>query len=138
MELITWIPLKVFYLFIVGGIAAAAILYHIPLVPHKNLFIVGTILVAVFGVYAVGIIHNNQRWQARVDELQAKVVAAEAKSQQVNEVIKERVVFKTQLIKQRGENTVEYITREVTKHDNTCVIPKEFIKAHNRAAELPK
>lgn len=138
MELITWIPLKIFYLFIIGGIAAAAILYYIPLLPHKNLFVAGAILVAVFGVYAVGISHNNQRWQARVDELQAKVAAAEAKSQQVNEVIKERVIFKTQLIKQRGENTVEYITREVTKHDNACVIPKEFIKAHNSAAELPK
>jgi hypothetical protein len=55
----------------------------------------------------------------------------------VNEVIKERVVTKTQVVKQRGEATVEYITREVVKHNAGCVIPPEFINAHNRAAETP-
>lgn len=138
MELITWLPVKLFYILTVAGIVAAIVVYKIPLIPHKNLLVLVATLTAVFGIYCVGIIHNNESWQARVDELQAKVVAAEAKSQQVNEVIRERVVFKTQLIKQRGENTVEYITREVTKHDNSCVIPQEFIKAHNSAAEVPK
>ena len=77
-------------------------------------------------------------WQQAAKELQAQVEIAEAKSQIVNEVIKDRIVFKTQLVKQRGENTTEYITREVVKYDNTCVIPPEFIKAHNSAAEQPK
>jgi hypothetical protein len=70
--------------------------------------------------------------------LQHKVDVAEAKSQVVNETIKERVVVKTKVVKQRGEATTEYITREIVKHDHNCVIPAEFVTAHNTAAKAPK
>jgi len=50
----------------------------------------------------------------------------------------EKVVKKTEYIKTRGKDVVQYIDREVTKYDNTCIIPKEFVKAHNDAAEMAK
>ena len=46
----------------------------------------------------------------------------------------EKVVTKTQVVKQRGEDIIKYVDKEIVKYDNTCVIPKEFIEAHNRAA----
>jgi uncharacterized membrane protein len=95
----------------------------------------GTTVAAV--IFILGLLYANGVWQQAAQELQAKVAIAEAKSQAVNEVIKERVVTKTQVVKQRGEATVEYITREVVKHNAGCVIPPEFINAHNRAAETP-
>ncbi len=95
----------------------------------------GTTVAAV--IFILGLLYANGVWQQAAQELQAKVAIAEAKSQVVNEVIKERVVTKTQVVKQRGEATVEYITREVVKHNAGCVIPPEFINAHNRAAETP-
>ncbi len=79
----------------------------------------GTTVAAV--IFILGLLYANGVWQQAAQELQAKVAIAEAKSQAVNEVIKERVVTKTQVVKQRGEATVEYITRN----------------AHNRAAETP-
>jgi uncharacterized membrane protein len=95
----------------------------------------GTTVAAV--IFILGLLYANGVWQQAAQELQAKVAIAEAKSQVVNEVIKERVVTKTQVVKQRGEATVEYITREVVKHNAGCTIPPEFINAHNRAAETP-
>ena len=95
----------------------------------------GTTVAAV--IFILGLLYANGVWQQAAQELQAKVAIAEAKSQVVNEVIKERVVTKTQVVRQRGEATVEYITREVVKHNAGCVIPTEFINAHNRAAETP-
>ena len=95
----------------------------------------GTTVAAV--IFILGLLYANGVWQQAAQELQANVAIAEAKSQVVNEVIKERVVTKTQVVRQRGEATVEYITREVVKHNAGCKIPPEFINAHNRAAETP-
>ena len=44
----------------------------------------------------------------------------------------------TKVIKEKSDNNIKYIDREVVKYDNTCVLPKEFIKAHNEAAQAPK
>jgi hypothetical protein len=95
-------------------------------------------VVVCFVIFIMGLLYADGVWQQAARDLQHKVDVAEAKSQQVNETIKERVVTKIQVVKQRGENTTEYITREVVKHDTTCVIPLEFVTAHNMAAKAPK
>jgi hypothetical protein len=111
------------------------------LVPVKTyqlpIKIAGSVVVLLV-IFTMGLLYANGVWQQAARELQHKVEVAEAKSQQVNEIIKERVVTKTQVVKQRGENTTEYITREVVKHDASCVIPLEFVVAHNMAAKAPK
>jgi energy-coupling factor transporter transmembrane protein EcfT len=125
-------------LLLLAGFTAFFFAWLIPVKIYQlPIKIVGGVVVCVV-IFILGLLYANGVWQQTAKELQAQVDIAEAKSQQVSEIIKERVVFKTKLIKQRGENTTEYITREVTKYDNTCVIPPEFIKAHNSAAELPK
>jgi hypothetical protein len=122
-------------------VAAIIAFFASRLVPLKQyqlpVKIVSGILIALT-IFICGLYHADQKWQQAARDLQAKVVAAEAKSQQVNEVVKEKLVVKTQIIKQQGKTVVEYIDREVVKHDTACVIPKEFIKAHNSAAETPK
>ena len=73
-------------------------------------------------------------WRDKVKEVEAKLAAAEAESKKETVKIVERVVKKTEIIQRRGQDVVQYIDREVTKYDNTCVIPKEFVKAHNDSA----
>ena len=41
----------------------------------------------------------------------------------------------SELVKTRGDDIIKYVDREITKYDQQCVIPKEFVKAHNDAAE---
>lgn len=95
-------------------------------------------IVAILGIFICGALYADRTWQQAARELQAKVEIMEAKSQQVNEVIKTQVVTKLQIVKLRGEDTLHYIDREVVKTDAGCVISSEFIQAHNRAAEQPK
>ena len=99
--------------------------------------IISGILIALT-IFICGLQYADQTWQQAANDLQTKVVAAEAKSQQVNEVVKEKLIVKTQIVKQQGKTVIEYIDREVVKHNTACVIPEEFIKAHNSAAETPK
>jgi hypothetical protein len=76
--------------------------------------------------------------------MEAKVAAAEQQSKQVNTKIQTKVVEKIQIVRQRGDDIIKYVDREIVKFDEkfapggVCEIPQEFIKAHNTAAEQPK
>jgi len=91
-----------------------------------------------------GAIHDNEQWEARVREMEEKVAAAEVQSKEENIKIVEKVVNKVQIVKTRGQDIVKYVDREIVKYDTkfvpggVCEIPKEFVEAHNRAAEAPK
>jgi hypothetical protein len=69
---------------------------------------------------------------------ETKLAKAEAESAQANTKIVEKAT--TRIAKQKEKTVIvrQYIDREVTKYDSQCVIPKEFIKAHNDAAEQAK
>ena len=86
----------------------------------------------------IGAISNNDAWLAKIKDLETKVAQAEAKSATLNTEIVEKTVTKTQIVKQRGEDIVKYIDREVVKFDANCAVPKEFVSTHNQAAEAPK
>lgn len=103
----------------------------------KSFRLLGAIIIVV-GIFINGMVYADNAWKQAAAELQAKVAEADIKSAATNEVIKERVVNKIQIVKVRGDDTTQYIDREVIKYDHTCVIPPEFVTAHNRAAEQPK
>jgi hypothetical protein len=79
-----------------------------------------------------------------VKEVEAKLAIAEQQSKEENVKIETKVITKTQVIRTRGKDIVKYVDREIVKYDTkfapggVCEIPKEFIKAHNDAAEAPK
>lgn len=126
------------WLLLLAGFSGFFLSRLVPLTAYQLPVKISGGVVVLVVIFVLGVLYCNSVWQQAARELQQKVEVAEAKSQQVNETIKERVVVKTQVVKQRGEATTEYITREVVKHDAGCVIPLEFVVAHNRAAEAPK
>ena len=103
---------------------------------YKTAVQVGSLVAFVFGVFMAGAIHDNAAWVERVEEMKAKVAEAEAKGKEETVRVETKVVTQTQVIKQKAQVVKQYIDREITKYDNTCVIPKEFVKAHNDAAEV--
>lgn len=112
--------------------------HRIPLVWQYQLpFKVLGIALLSLGVYFRGGYSVEQAWRERVAEVEAKLKVAEEKSTKENTRIETRVVQKTEYITRRGQDIVQYVDREVAKYDNTCVIPKPFVEAHNRAAEAP-
>jgi hypothetical protein len=112
--------------------------HRIPLVSQYQLpfKILGIALLAL-GVYFRGGYAVEQQWRERVAEVEAKLKAAEEKSTKENARIETRVVQKTEYIKTRGADIIQYVDREVARYDETCAIPPPFIRAHNRAAEAP-
>ena len=89
------------------------------------------------GVYFRGGLAVETEWRERVAQVEAKLKAAEEKSTKENTRIETRVIRKTEYIKTRGQDIIQYVDREVAKYDETCAIPPPFIRAHNRAAEAP-
>ena len=112
--------------------------HRIPLVWQYQLpFKVLGIALLSLGVYFRGGYSVEMDWRERVAEVEAKLKVAEEKSTKENTRIETRVVRKTEYITRRGQDIVQYVDREVAKYDNTGVIPKPFVEAHNRAAEAP-
>ena len=148
MWILQWLPNWIFYgIFFAGllGLLATYVMKFIPFVYvyRKPIQAVSVVLIAL-GTYMSGAISNEEAWQARVKEMESKVEAAAVESAQENVKIVEKIVKKTEYIKTRGQDVVKYIDKEIVKYDTKflpggqCEIPKEFIEAHNRAAEAPK
>lgn len=144
MWILKWLPFWIFYATFFVGLLGFIATYLLRFVPIPALFmyktpiqIVSAILMIV-GVYMSGAISNEEAWLAKVKELEVKVAQAEAKSQEVNVQVVEKVVTKTQVVRERGKDIIQYVDREVVKYDSKCEIPKEAVTAVNQAAEGAK
>ena len=148
MWILQWLPDWIFYgIFFAGllGLLATYVMKFIPFVyVYRTPIQAISILAIAIGTYMSGAISNEEAWQARVKEMEAKVAAAEVQSVKENIKIVEKVVIKTQIVRTRGQDIIQYVDREIVKYDTkfapggVCEIPKEFIKALNDAAEAPK
>jgi hypothetical protein len=138
MWILQFLPNWIFYLLLLAGIAAFVVTKFVKILPQAQLIQVGSIVAILFSMFMIGAISNNNAWLARVKDLEVKVAEAEAKSATTNTDIVQKTVVKTQIVKERGQDIIKYVDREVVKFDANCVIPKEFVTTHNRAAEAPK
>lgn len=142
MWIVNFLPSWFFYIILIAGAAGFVVSHFLKMVPFVGTNAVaikyGSIGAVLVGMWLCGADYNNSAWVARVKEMEAKVAAAEVKSKEQNKQIDSRAEAKTQVIRTRGQDIIKYIERDVARHDNQCVIPKEFVTAHNLAAEQPK
>lgn len=138
MWILQFLPNWIFYLLLLTGVVGLLVTHFVKVLPNAQLIKLASVATVLASIYMIGAISNNDAWLAKIKDLEVKVAQAEAKSASANTEIVEKTVTKTQVIKQRGEDIVRYVDREVVKYDTTCVIPKEFVHIHNRAAEAPK
>lgn len=143
MWILTFLPDWIFHLIVLAGVVglllSTFLLKWIPLISQYKLPVqLGSIAALIIGIWFEGGISNEHKWLERVKELEAKIAVAESQSKQENVRVEQKVITKIQIVKQRGDDIIKYVDREITKYDNQCVIPKEFIKAHNDAAEAVK
>lgn len=140
MWILQWLPNWIFYAILVLGLIGWLITYLLKFIPIPQLFIyrnsiqIVSVLLIVFGVYMAGSIANNNVWEARVQEVQVKLAEAEAKAAQETVRIVEKVVVQQKVVRERGQDVVQYVDREVVKYDTKCEIPQPFVEAHNKAA----
>ena len=93
------------------------------------------VLFFVFGTFMSGVIYDNNWWKEKVAEMEARVAKAEQESKEANDKLDQYVSEKNQKIEERQVYIKQYIEREVAKYDDQVVLPIEFIRALNSAAE---
>ena len=146
--MLSFIPDWFWTLVLISGIVgtlATWVLKFIPFVSTYRLPIqVASIIALVAGVYFQGVIANETKWQDKIADLQKQIAEAEVKSKETNVVVQEKIVTKTKIIKEKGQDIVNYIDREVVKKEEIikyieqCPVPKEIIDLHNQATDLNK
>lgn len=119
-------------------IAASWFITFIPLV-NRYRFPTQVIGIVAFGLgaYLIGGLGVERMWRERVKELEAKVAVAEEKSKQTNTVIQEKIVYKTQVIKQQETVYVDRIKEVAKVIDAQCVVDPLAIDVLNKAATSP-
>ena len=133
-----FIPETLFYLlFIASGIGYCVSLFLPTPILKKQVKIASVVALGI-SIYLLGMLYVNNSWKDRAAKLQQQVVELEAKSSETNTQIETKIVTKTQIVKQRGDDVIKYVDREIVKINNNCVVPKEFVQAHNQSAEQPK
>jgi hypothetical protein len=96
----------------------------------------------IFGFYLQGGRANEAEWQARVQQLEIQLAQSQVDSGKKNIEVQTQVVTKTRVLREKGEEIIKYIDREVVKNQEViryieqCPVPKEIIDAHNAAAVL--
>jgi hypothetical protein len=105
------------------------------LAPHVKIAQIISVVLLLSGVYFKGGYSSEMAWRERVREMEARVAAAEQQSAEANAKIDTQGKEKIKIIREKGVIIKQYVDREVARYDNTCVIPREVVRAHNAAAE---
>lgn len=111
-------------------------LYQLPLK-------VGGVIAVAVSLWFMGAASNEEKWQVRVKELEAKLAVSEEQSKNKNIEVVEKVVTQTKVIREKAQKQIEYIDKvlvqkeEVVKFIEHCPIPKDILEEHNKAALNP-
>ena len=85
-----------------------------------------------------GALYDYTVMQARIEEAKQQTAQYEEQNKLLNDKLAKKATATKQKIQVKKEYITRYIDREVKKYDNTCVIPKPFVDAHNQSAEKAK
>jgi hypothetical protein len=141
MWIINLLPDWVFYSILFLGIIGLIATYLLRFIPIPNLYIykipvqVISIILIVLGTYMSGAISNEATWKAKVAELEKKYAESQLKSEKINTETTVKYVTKREVIRQKGEEQIRYIDREIVKYNDNCKLPKDVITLHNEAAK---
>jgi hypothetical protein len=95
--------------------------------------VVSAVLI-VFCTWMEGGIANEAKWQARVDELEIKVAAAEKAAVEANGRIETVYVDRVRVVKEVQYVVQNRIAKDAARLDLTCKVDPEAIEILNQAA----
>lgn len=139
MWILDFLPSWLFHLITlagIGGILASAVLKFIPFISNYKLPIqVGSVILLSFGLYMMGGSANQEKWEARVKELEAKIVVAEEQSKTANAKLEGNLKQQKSAIQQQQVLIQERIVKVKEQIDAECKVSPEAINILNEAAE---
>ena len=144
MWILQFLPDWIFYGILGLGLIGYTLTYFLRFIPIPTVYMYKTPIQLVslafvaFGVYMSGAISNENAWKERVAKLEKEYAESQVKSEKVNSEVITKYITKREVIRERGEDQIRYIDREITKYNEICKLPKEVIMVHNEAAKAPK
>ena len=142
MWILDFLPGWIFTLITLAGAGAylvTEVLGNVPFVAqYLRAIRAGSIVALAFGLYMMGGSANQEKWEARVKELEAKVAIAEEQSKTANAKLDAKMKEKAKVIKEKEYIIQEKIVQVKEKIDAMCQIPVEAINLLNEAAEERK
>jgi hypothetical protein len=142
MWLFDFVPSWLFQLTFFLSIVVYLIATTLKVLPYSQLFKWGSIATIFLSTYLLGMQAGDNWWRKKASDLQQKVLELEAKSQEENVKVVEKVVTKREVVKQRGDDIIKYIDREVVKNQEVVKyveqcpkLPNEIVNTINKAAK---
>ena len=139
MWILNFLPFWLFHLITllaVVGLLAGFVLGMIPVINKYKLPIQAvSILLLAFGLYMEGAISNEEKWQALVKEMEAKVALADEKSKNATGKIEYKFVDKVKVVKDVQVVVQEKIKEVATVIDSKCELTPEAVSLINAAAK---
>ena len=141
MWIFTIAPDYVIHLVFAVGVIGMIAGYIVGFIPSMKMYKLAVQIVAIlvlsFGLYLEGGLSDYKEWEFKANELQAKISKMETEMAKEDVKIVEKVVNKTQVVREKGKEVIVYVDREVAKYDEKfsangqCALPSEFFKAYN-------
>lgn len=123
-----------------------ALNYILRLIPGLSVYHtsiqVASVLILTAGVYFKGGLSTELIWRQKVEKVQKELDIANSKAKEKIIEVQEKVVYRDRIIKERGEDLIKFIDREIVKKEEIikyieqCPVPNELIEIHNQAAKL--
>lgn len=135
MWLLDFIPSWTFAALLVLGLAAFAVSSVLKTLPYVQYVRYSSIAVVVVALYLCGAAANHKAWKDKASALEKQVLELQAKSSDANTKIVTKVLTKQQIVREKSDEIIKYVDREIIKYDQSCILPKEVVQAHNKAAK---
>lgn len=139
--ILQFLPDWIYYAILGLGLVGLVITYFLRFIPIPAIYMYKTpiqlvsIFMIVFGVYMSGVIANENKWKEKVAQLEKEYAESKVVSEKVNTEVITKYITKREVIREKGEEQIRYIDREITKYNDICKLPKELITVHNNAAK---
>lgn len=124
---------------ILGVVASTAFKYlikYLPqIIPYRTALQLVSVIILVFGVYLKGGQVTEEKWRARVAEMEKKVADAEQKAKDANKNIQTVYLDKIKVVKEKQIVVQEKIKTVEVMVDSQCKITPESVDVLNEAAK---
>jgi len=109
-------------------------LKFLPLLKYIGVFLL--VAGVLLGTYNLGRNHSEAVAEAERQELRAAHAEEVARLEKLKRRVEIRYMDRVRVVKEKGEETVKYVEKLVTKEDDSkCDISSGFVELHDSAAE---